>query len=48
MKIVLRLGRNLTIVIYSARWRFEMDRNIGIIILARQSAIISVYLMKIW
>jgi len=35
MKIVLQLGRNLTIVVYLARWRFEMDRNIVILILAR-------------
>jgi len=50
-KIAKILGRNLTIGIYSAHWRFEMDRNIVILMLARQSAqlaVISVHLMNIW
>jgi len=32
MKIVLRLGRNLTILVHLAHWRSEMDWNIAILI----------------
>ena len=35
MKIVLRLGRNLTNFVHLAFWRSEKDWNITILILAR-------------
>jgi len=28
IEIVLRIGRNMTIVVYSARWRLKMDWNV--------------------
>jgi len=43
-----RLGCDMTIIVHLARWRSETDWNIKISILAFQSAITSVHLMKIW
>ena len=48
MKIVLRLGRNLTIFVHLAFWRSETDLNITSLISAGELAIISVQLVKIW
>jgi len=42
-----QLGCNLTIIVHLARWHSETDWNIKILISARQSAIISVHLVKI-
>jgi len=48
LNIVPRLHRNLTIVVYLARWLSETDWNITILISAGKSAMISVHLVEIW